>query len=139
MMTGGALFFLRSGIWNCTYIWPIMIWSGLPAVGLGLPGGGVVAYLVTLGTPPMKKLPWSSITNGLVRNFFALWFSCAGTLAVIATSRTAKNRQQPILIMRFSCLMEPPHHCMDADGSFSYCWHPGLRRWSSWRGRSRAS
>src|SRR5437667_231655 len=46
MMTGGALFFLRSGIWNCTYIWPIMIWSGLPAVWLGLPGGGVVVERV---------------------------------------------------------------------------------------------
>ena len=28
MMTGGALRFLVTGISNCTYIWPIVIWLG---------------------------------------------------------------------------------------------------------------
>ena len=28
--------------------------------------------MVTFGTPPMKKLPWSSMTSGLVRNFLVL-------------------------------------------------------------------
>ena len=36
---GGVLGFLRAGIWNCTYIWPIVIWLG----ALAWLGGGTVA------------------------------------------------------------------------------------------------
>jgi hypothetical protein len=50
MMTGHAFLFFLWGIWNCTYIWPMVICCGLPAVG-------AVAKVVTFGTPPMKKLP----------------------------------------------------------------------------------
>ena len=58
MITGqpGPLIF--SGIWNCTYTWPIVICCGVGAGG-GWPGGapGIDACSLTLVTPPMKKLP----------------------------------------------------------------------------------
>jgi hypothetical protein len=31
MMTGGMFGFLFAGSWNCTYIWPIVIWLGAGA------------------------------------------------------------------------------------------------------------
>src|SRR5580704_19599796 len=106
MLTGGILPFLRDGTWNCTYIWPMVIWFGVFA-WLGVFGGGTVAKFVTFGTPPMKKLPWSSITSGFVRNFFVLLPSCARTLAPIVTSRTAENRHEPTcFIERLSRVME---------------------------------
>ena len=40
MMTGGVPRFLVCGIWNCTYICPIVIWLG---AGLGLLGVGAEA------------------------------------------------------------------------------------------------
>ena len=39
MMTGGMFAFLFAGIWNCTYIWPIVIWLGVSVWF----GGGTVA------------------------------------------------------------------------------------------------
>src|SRR5262247_4730052 len=68
MITGGMFAFLFAGIWNCTYIWPMVIWLGV----ITWFGPGTVAYMVTFGTPPMKKLPWSSITSGFFRNFLGL-------------------------------------------------------------------
>src|SRR5438552_1990653 len=43
----------------------------------------------------MKKLPWSSMTSGFLRNFLVLLLSCARTLAAVATRRTAKHRHLP--------------------------------------------
>ena len=43
MMTGGMFAFLFAGIWNCTYIWPIVIWLGAGG-WFGALGGGTVAY-----------------------------------------------------------------------------------------------
>src|SRR5206468_11961249 len=54
-----------------------------------------VAYVVTFGTPPMKKLPWSSMTSGFLRNFLVLLLSCASTLAAVVTMRTAEHRHRP--------------------------------------------
>ncbi len=58
MITGqpGPLIF--PGIWNCTYIWPIVICCGVGA-GTGWLGGapGIDACSLILVTPPMKKLP----------------------------------------------------------------------------------
>jgi hypothetical protein len=70
MMTGHPPAYFRAGIWNCTYIWPIVIWWGTLAAAAppGPPAGA--ACSVTFGTPPMKKLPWSSIVSGPVRNLF---------------------------------------------------------------------
>src|SRR6202171_4336711 len=104
MMTGGIPF-LRNGTWNCTYIWPMVIWLGVFA-WLVLFGGGTVAKFVTFGTPPMKKLPWSSMTSGFVRNFFVLLVSCARTPAPIATSR--QNRNKP------TCFVERLSRVMDS-------------------------
>src|SRR5262245_24375572 len=39
----------------------------------------------------MKKLPWSSMTSGLDRNFFLL-LSCAAMLAAIIRSRITENK-----------------------------------------------
>src|SRR4051812_16359251 len=89
MITGGMLFFLFAGIWNCTYIWPMVIWFGTFCWLAGAFGGGMVAYGVTLGTPPMKKLPWSSMTSGFFRNFLIFPFSCATTVIAIAPRRAA--------------------------------------------------
>src|SRR5579862_2722675 len=41
----------------------------------------------------MKKLPWSSITSGLVRNFFIFGGSCEAALATIANRSPAGNRR----------------------------------------------
>jgi hypothetical protein len=60
MITGHPSRCFRCGTWNCTYICPIVIWLGAPAVD-------DAAKLVTFCTPPMKKLPWSSIVSGPVR------------------------------------------------------------------------
>jgi hypothetical protein len=76
MMIGQPALYLLAGIWNCTYIWAMVIWwgaSGAGVAGGGVPGGGgggADAWSVTFCTPPMKKLPWSSIVSGPVRNFF---------------------------------------------------------------------
>jgi hypothetical protein len=62
---------------------------GPPHIPLGVPAGlfagGIAAKFVTFGTPPMKKLPWSSITRGFFKNFFAFPASCARMLAAIET------------------------------------------------------
>ncbi len=52
MITGQPPYFF-AGIWNCTYIWPIVIWCGAS----GWLGGVGAAWYVTFCTPPMKKLP----------------------------------------------------------------------------------
>ena len=71
MITGhpGPDFF--AGISNSTYIWPIVICCGVGR-GVGCPGGaaGTAAYSLTFCTPPMKKLPWSSIVTGAAMNLF---------------------------------------------------------------------
>src|SRR5206468_6179923 len=59
----------------------------------GLFGAGV-AYVVTFGTPPMKKLPWSSMTSGFFRNFLVLLLSWARTLAAVVR-RTTEHRHLP--------------------------------------------
>src|SRR5712691_1759118 len=46
----------------------------------------------------MKKLPWSSITSGLVRNFLTFGPSCAAALATIASSRIAGKKRQMSLM-----------------------------------------
>src|SRR5215831_14911679 len=79
MITGGVFAFLFAGIWNWTYIWPIVICCGV----ITWFGPGTVAYVVTFGTPPMKKLPWSSITSGFFRNLLVLG-SCAWSAAPAA-------------------------------------------------------
>src|SRR5579862_2431595 len=95
MITGGMLFFLLAGTWNWTYIWPMVIWFGTFCWLAGALAGATVAYGVTFGTPPMKKLPWSSITSGFFRNFFILPFSCATTVTAIAPSNIAAPKHQP--------------------------------------------
>jgi hypothetical protein len=58
MITGQPGPALRAGIWNCTYIWPIVICCGVGAGGVW-PGGanGIAACSLTFVTPPTKKLP----------------------------------------------------------------------------------
>src|SRR6266550_2077589 len=93
MITGGMLAFFVAGIWNDTYICPIVIWFGVSVCV----AGGTVAYVVTFGTPPMKKLPWSSITSGFLRNFLVLPLSCARTPAVAATRRNVETRHSRVI------------------------------------------
>src|SRR6266581_5935940 len=69
----------------------MVIWFG---AGIWF-GPGTVANVVTFGTPPMKKLPWSSMTSGFLRNFLVLLLSWARTLAAVATRRTAEHRHLP--------------------------------------------
>src|SRR5690349_24072672 len=117
MMTGGTPRAFCAGIWNWTYIWPIMIWFGV-SVWFGLFGAGSVAYSVTLGTPPMKKLPWSSITSGLVRNFFILAASSAMAFPASANSRIAGNRRKSGLCVIISTILIPlgaTHMTVDVD------------------------
>src|SRR5579862_8591237 len=52
----------------------------------------------------MKKLPWSSITSGLVRNFLTFGASCAAALPTIASSRIAGKKRQMILMESSSSL-----------------------------------
>src|SRR5438067_2365238 len=93
MMRGGTPRAFCAGIWNCTYIWPIMIWFGVN-VWFGLFGAGTVAYSVTFGTPPMKKLPWSSITSGLLRNLFILLPFSPSEVTAVETSRMRQSTKQ---------------------------------------------
>src|SRR5215213_8343947 len=82
------------GIWNCTYICPIMIDALGPAVEL-------VAYIVVLGTPPTKKLPWSFSLSGPLVKAPSLPFpsACADALAAtIASSRANDRRTDPATI-----------------------------------------
>src|SRR5688572_28806662 len=96
MITGHPPLYFLAGIWNCTYIWPIVICWGVGAAGGGAPaaaGGGTVAWSVIFGTPPTKKLPWSSIVSGPPRNFFGFALVCAETVAAIATHRQATEKR----------------------------------------------
>src|SRR5919109_460253 len=83
------------GIWNCTYICPIMIDALLPAVEL-------LAYIVVLGTPPIKKLPWSFRLSGPLVKAPSLPFPSACAEALVATapssSRTRNRRMDPATI-----------------------------------------
>src|SRR5215207_2175562 len=94
MMTGYLprlvwLGFQLWGIWNCTYICPIMIDALFPAVEL-------VAYIVVLGTPPTKRLPWSLRLSGPLVKAPSLPFpsACADApVATMASSSMAKSRR----------------------------------------------
>src|SRR5881396_4053441 len=54
----------------------------------------------------MKKLPWSSMTSGLVRNFLVLLLSCAVTLDTIIRTEITKNTR----LMHPSLLELGSHH-----------------------------
>jgi hypothetical protein len=89
MITGQPGPDFRAGIWNWTYIWPIVICCG---VGTPVwPGGenGIAACSLTFVTPPMKKLPWSSIVTGPPMNFLGV--PCADAFVMSATAMTATN------------------------------------------------
>src|SRR5438128_4627881 len=122
MMRGGTPRAFCAGIWNCTYIWPIMIWFGVN-VWFGLFGAGSVAYSVTFGTPPMKKLPWSSITSGLVKNLFILLPFSPREVTAVETSRIRQRTKQCRRFMESSSLLAsgPPA------GSLRYTRHLRLR------------
>src|SRR5262249_37701508 len=93
MMTGGMFAFLFAGIWNWTYICPIVIWFGV----ITWFGPNTVAYVVTFGTPPMKKLPWSSMTSGFLRNLRVLG-SCACRVSALAApemTRATAHKDRP--------------------------------------------
>jgi hypothetical protein len=90
MMTGQPGAPRRDGIWNCTYICPIVICCGVRG-GVGWPGGapGTAAYSLTFATPPTKKLPWSSSVTGPPMKRFGAW-PWHGSVA--AATRTAVAR-----------------------------------------------
>src|SRR5215212_1514031 len=95
MMTGYLprlvlLGFQPWGIWNWTYICPIMIDAFGPAVELA-------AYIVVLGTPPMKKLPWSFRFSGpaVKAPFLPFPSACAEALGATIASSRAKSRSDP--------------------------------------------
>src|SRR5215212_10831461 len=78
------------GIWNCTYICPIMIDALGPAVEL-------VAYIVVLGTPPTKKLPSSFRLSGPLVKAPSLPFpsACAEALVATAASNSMVRNRTP--------------------------------------------
>src|SRR5918994_4576240 len=84
-----SLGFQPRGIWNCTYICPIMIDALAPAVEL-------VAYIVVLGTPPTKKLPWSFRFSGpsVKAPCLPCPSACADALGA-NTARSSANRRDP--------------------------------------------
>src|SRR5688572_29060314 len=99
MMTGYLpsrvwLGFQLWGIWNCTYICPIMIDALLPGVELA-------EYIVVFGTPPMKKLPWSfSLSGPLVKApSLPLPSACADALVGTSASRRANSRTEPATLI----------------------------------------
>src|SRR5215475_7221973 len=47
----------------------------------------------------MKKLPWSSIKSGFVKNFLVFGPFCAASVAIGESSRTAENRRMASLGM----------------------------------------
>src|SRR5262249_24304947 len=47
----------------------------------------------------MKKLPWSSIRSGFVKNFLVFGPSCAASVPIAESSRTAENRRMASLGM----------------------------------------
>src|SRR5262249_61772753 len=79
---------------------------------LGVFAGAIVAYSVSSATPPIKKLPWSSISSGFVKNFFVLLPFCATTFATTETSRTAEKTHHMTSctkrIERTRLRMDPP-------------------------------
>ena len=55
---------LFAGIWNCTYICPMVIcWGAGAAAAPPGAANGAAACSEIFATPPMKKLPWSSRTS----------------------------------------------------------------------------
>src|SRR5262245_10222268 len=87
MMTGQLGAERRAGIWNCTYIWPIVICCGVRG-GAGWPGGapGIAAYSLTFVMPPTKKLPWSSRVTGPPMNRFGAWPRHGSVAAAMRTA-----------------------------------------------------
>ena len=102
MITGHPPPYFLAGIWNCTYIWPIVICCGTGpagAVAPGAGGGSAAACSVIFWTPPTKKLPWSSITRGPPRNFLDDGTVCPESVGVSTPSRTTRAAR---VLMRFS-------------------------------------
>src|SRR5687768_8124393 len=105
MITGHPAPDFFAGIWNCTYICPMVICCGTGppgAVEPGAGGGSAAACSVVFLTPPMKKLPWSSITRGPPRNFFGvvLWPDTAGVRTPSRTTRAARVLMKVLLERR---------------------------------------
>jgi len=90
-MTGGMFGFLFAGIWNCTYIWPIVIWLGAGA-WLGLFGAGTSWVYIALETFGGMPAVIAIIATAAMVAYLALWPAIAGYLTVRFTPKQSVAR-----------------------------------------------